>query len=118
MVKDAAAFEQEDRSKAELIEIRNKADGLVYATESFMVENIKLIPLAISNEVKQSVDSARSLLAANASKDKLVLAIDGLEATNKKMYEICFSKKAAVPQNSGAPSGEIIDATFDIKEPT
>ncbi len=124
MVKDAAAYEADDRSRAELIEIRNKVDSLVYATEVFMRDNVKLISASINASVKQSLDAAKSVLASNGSKDHLVTAINNLEAANKKMYEECFENKteAAKPEQAtakppvGAPDGEVIEAQFEIRK--
>ncbi len=122
MVKDAAAYEAEDRSRAELIEIRNKADSLVYNTESFMRENAKFVSAPVSSTVKQAVDAARATLDANGSKDQLVTAINNLEAANAKMQKDCFEGQKTPPPTAssappvGNPSGQVIDAKFEIME--
>lgn len=123
MVKDAAAYEAEDRSRAELIEIRNKADSLVYNTEVFMRENAKFVSAPVSAAVKQAVDAARAALGTNGSKDQLVTAINNLESVNEKMQKDCFEGtiKQAPPALSpkppaSTPSGQVIDGRFKIEE--
>ncbi len=103
MVKDAAAYEAEDKGKAELIEIRNKVDNLVYETDKFMRENAKFISAPIHSSVKQCLDAAKSVFDSNGPKDQLVTAISNLEAANKKMYDECFAASEKAGQVSGTP---------------
>ncbi len=127
MVQDAAQYEAEDKGRAELIEIRNKADNLVYHTEVFLRENAKAITPPIASSVQQSVDAAKTALSANAPKDQLLTAIKAMETANSKMHDACFSEDAkrgqAAPasapgktSNVGIPTGDVVDVQFEIKE--
>ncbi len=123
MVKDAAAYEAEDKSKAELIDARNKADHLAYETEKFMRENTKMITTNVHTAVKSAVDTLRAALDGQQTKAQIESACDGVELANKKMHEQCFSGAAkagqAAPVSSspltGIPEGEVIDAQFEVK---
>lgn len=113
MIKDAAAYEADDKNKAELIEVRNKADSLAYGTETFMRENSKLISAAAHQYVSESVIALRSGLETNADKVKISSLMDTLEIANKRMYDECFGGQKNVQPT--APTGEVVEANFEVK---
>lgn len=117
MMADAAAYEAEDKSKAEMIEVRNKADNVLYETEKFMREHAKMISVNAHSGVKAAVDALRNVMEAIGTKDQIASAIDAVELANKKMYDECFSGSkqgapATTPQS--APSGDVIEADFAV----
>lgn len=114
MVKEAAAYEVDDKNKADLIDVRNKADHLVYGTEIFMRDNTKLISATAHGYVKAGVDALRLVLDSNGDKQKIQSAMDALEVANKKMYDECFSGSAKPVSGQAGPSGDVIEAKFDI----
>jgi molecular chaperone DnaK len=59
MVKEAEAHAEEDKRRKELVEARNQADALVYATEKTLKEATAAVPPDIRNEVEQSVAAVR-----------------------------------------------------------
>lgn len=120
MVKDAAAYEAEDKNRADLVEARNRADGLLYGTETFMRENTKLISAGCHAKVKMAIDALRIVLDSQESKIQVESAMDALEVANKRMHDECFSgatqqgQAAPVSKPMAAPDGDVIEAKFEI----
>ncbi len=119
MVKEASAFEAEDKAKAELIETRNHADALVYETEKFMRENTAKISATSHAAVKTACDAVKAVMGPLAKKEDIQSAMDALEIANKKMYEECFAP--ATQAGQGKPAGpppnsndNIADAKFSL----
>ncbi len=111
MVKEASTYEADDKTKAAMVEARNRADNLVYQTEKFMRENTKAITAQVHAAVKNACDTVKTILNQNGTKDAIEASVDGLEIANKAMYEQCFNKT-----NQAAPvqSGNIQEAKFTI----
>src|SRR5213595_2083759 len=59
MVKDAQAHATEDQSRRDLIEARNRLDGLVYSVEKTLAENKDKIDAAASEELEAAIAEAK-----------------------------------------------------------
>jgi molecular chaperone DnaK len=71
LVKDAELHAGEDKAKKELIDARNAADALIYATEKSMAELGEKLPAATRNEVDGVIsDLKRAMEGDNAAEIK------------------------------------------------
>jgi len=62
MVKEAAAHQEEDRKRKELIEARNRADQLIYNTEKLLKEHRDKIPANEIQRVEQAIANCKQAM--------------------------------------------------------
>ena len=77
MVKDAEEHEEEDKQKKEEVEMRNKADGLVFQAEKALKDYKDKIPETLAKEIQNRIDAVKKALegtdssAINAAAEEL-----------------------------------------------
>ena len=79
MVNDAKSHEAEDKAAKEKIEVKNKADSMVYQTE----KQLKELGDKLSAEAKNSVQESVDKLKKEIEKDD----VEGMKATMKELEE-------------------------------
>ena len=104
MVREASAHESEDKTKAELIEARNKADQFCYQTEKSIKDNEAKISAGTREAVEKAIKEVREILKNTPDdKAKLDKAVKELETVSHKVGEELY--KAASAQAEPAPAG-------------
>jgi molecular chaperone DnaK len=106
MVRDAEAHAEEDKRFRELVEVRNKADGLIHAVE----KSLKDLGDKVSGEERARVESAVSdLRTALKSDDKDVInkKADALAQASAAIAQRAYAQSggAGGPEPSGAAGG-------------
>jgi molecular chaperone DnaK len=129
MVRDAEAHAEEDRKFRELVDTRNKADGLVHSVE----KTLKDLGDKVSGEERASVESALSdVRSALKGDDKDVIArkTEALAQASAKIAERAYAETqggagGGGPQPGGAagagatgagsagPKDDVVDAEFE-----
>ncbi|MBE5822182.1 MAG: molecular chaperone DnaK [Clostridiales bacterium] len=124
-VKEAEAHAEEDKKAKEEIDIRNKADSLVYNTE----KSLKEIGDKISAEEKAKIETELDNVK-NALKGTDVEAIkNSTEALTQEFYKLSEKLYSQVNQNAGAEAGadttaeanngdNVYDAEYKVEEET
>ncbi len=105
MVKDAEAHSAEDKKKRKLIDVRNQADSLIYATEKSLKENAE----AVNPDDKSAIESAIATLREAMNGDDAGLIEGSMQNLNKaahKLAEAMYAKASAAQQGAGAAGGE------------
>jgi molecular chaperone DnaK len=97
LVKEAEAYQDADASRREMVELRNKADGLVYSTERTLEEFAEHIDAADRDAVRQALETTRKAMGAQET-DALRSAIEELSGLTYQMTEKLY---AALGQESG-----------------
>jgi molecular chaperone DnaK len=134
MQKDADSHAEEDRSRRDEAEARNRADSMVYNTEKLLRENrekiaesdAQAIEAALA-ETKQAIDSGKGATEIDAAVDKLTQATHRLaeamyqQAAGPTGSETGSGSGSGGSGSSGEPGekkdGEVIDAEFvDVDE--
>src|SRR5438093_74960 len=104
-MRDAESHAEEDRRAKELVETRNQADSLIYATEKLLREMADKISEATKTSVQGRVEDLRKVLD---SKDiqKLRSAIEALNTEAQKIGVEIYGKSgaSATPPPPGADS--------------
>ena len=86
MKKDAETHADEDKKKKESIEVRNKADGLVFQLEKMMRENDTKIPDDLKKPVNEKIGAVKDLLKdEKADPEALKKATEELEQEAQKI---------------------------------
>jgi molecular chaperone DnaK len=106
MVREAASHETEDKTKAEVVEARNKADQLCYQTEKFIKDNESKISAGAREKAEAAIKSVRAVIKETPDdKAKLDKAVSELEGVSHKIAEEVY-KAAAAAQPQGEPSAQ------------
>ena len=130
MKKEAEEHAEEDSKRRELVEARNRADQLVYATEKMLKEHGEKVG---ESERKALEDALEGVTKASKGDDKTEIdsAMDALVQASHKLSQMMYEEAARQTQTAGAPGGqaqpggqpqgetggdEVIDADFEVKD--
>src|SRR6266550_4672187 len=118
-IRDAETHAEEDRRRRELVELRNGADQLVYATEKLLKEHGSGISESTRKSVEEKLDALRKVLTT----DDISVLRNAIEALNKEAQRIgveMYGKGGpaeAPPPGSGdaggSPDPGVVDADFE-----
>jgi len=91
LVREAEQHADADKSRRQLADLRNKADGLVYSTERTLEEYGQHVPEADQHALREKLEKTRAALAAN---DVAALsgAVEELSALSYQMTEALYAK--------------------------
>ena len=128
MVKDAEKHSDEDRTKKQTIEDRNKLDQLAYASEKLIKENKDKIPENMIKEVEDAVKRAREAVKSE-DPQRIQTEIENINNVTAKLSTELY-KHAGQPgpgqsgpdqasgdtkegSTSSTDEGEVIDAEYE-----
>jgi molecular chaperone DnaK len=94
MVKEAEAHAEEDKRKKELIETKNKADSLVYATEKSIKDFGDKISEEEKKEIEEAIEKTKKALEGD-SKEEIEKAMEELARKSHKLAEEAYKKAQA-----------------------
>ena len=125
MVKDSSAHAEEDRLKRELVEERNKLDGMIYTTEKSLNEHGDKIDAKDKKTIEKALEGARKALAAEDIAE-IKKAHDDLAQEAHKLAEAMYAQASqqAQAEAQSASGGEdskdkkdkaedVVDADFE-----
>ncbi|MFH1363209.1 MAG: molecular chaperone DnaK [Candidatus Omnitrophota bacterium] len=99
MVKEAEKYADDDKKRKEAVELKNKADGLVYATDKSLKDYGEKISEADKNDIQSKLDSLKETLKQNdASADQIQKGIDELTKASHKLAEQVYKAQSAAQQ--------------------
>lgn len=124
MVKEAEKYAEEDKKKKEEIEIRNKADSLVYQSEKMLSDLKDKISQEDSDKVKREIDNVKKALEGK-DVENIRKATDDLTKVfydiSSKLYQKADQQPGADPNfNSGAAGSgmnkdeKVVDADYKV----
>ncbi len=118
-IRDAEAHAEEDRRRRELVEMRNHADQLVYATEKLLKEHGSSVSEATRKAVEEKVEALKKVVHT----DDISQLRNAIEALNKEAQKIgveMYGKgepAEAPPPGAGDSGGSsnpgVVDANFE-----
>ncbi len=126
MIKDAESHAKDDEERKELIEAKNKLDGIVYSTEKSLKDYGDKISAAEKDEIEKDLADSKEALASD-DKSRIEAAYEKLSQSSMKigqhMYE-AQQQQSAAEGNAGAESGNtansddnVVDADFEEVKP-
>jgi molecular chaperone DnaK len=126
MRREAEVHAEDDRKKTELVELRNRADQLVYSVEKALADLGAKVDGAKRSEIEDRMRVLREKLGKDATSDELKRAMDDLSKSASevvaKAYEASHGAPAGSPDSTatnggtadgGKDEGEYIDAEYD-----
>ncbi|HEY5606035.1 MAG TPA: molecular chaperone DnaK [Thermoplasmata archaeon] len=118
-IRDAEAHAEDDRRRRELVEMRNHADQLVYATEKLLKEHGSSVSEATRKAVEEKVEALKKVVHT----DDISQLRNAIEALNKEAQKIgveMYGKgepAEAPPPGAGDSGGSsnpgVVDANFE-----
>jgi len=128
MQRDAELHADEDKKRKELVETKNQADSLVYATEKTLRDLGDKVDAKTKSKVEQEVESLKKIIEKGDNADDLKKGIDSLTQASHKLAEIMYSQatkdQAGQQPGSGPEAGagkagesksdeDVVDADFE-----
>ena len=94
MVDDAKAHEAEDKAAKEKIEVKNRADSMVYQTEKQLKDLGDKVPADVKQPVQEKIDQLKKQIEANDT--------EAMKATMQQLEELLMKIGQSVYQQQGA----------------
>ncbi len=107
MVKEAEAHAQEDAKRREVIEARNRLDGLVYSVEKAFNENKSRLDSSAVSEIESALSEAKTALNSNEI-NTINNAYNRLQTASHKLAEVLYTQaggSTTSEQTSSASAG-------------
>ncbi len=124
LVKDAEMHAEEDKSKRELVEARNSADALIYATEKSISELGDKVDSETKTNVEASITGLRQAMEGEDAAEIKKIS-DELTKASHKLAEAMYQQASQNEQQAGAEAGgeaagdagtadeDVVDADFE-----
>jgi len=124
MKKEAEAHAAEDAKYRQEIEVKNRADSLVYTTERTLREQGDKVSAEDRQSIESALNAAREALKSD-DLDRIKRAEEDLQKASHKLAEVMYREAQAKAQSPGAPGGagdagqaggqkgDVVDAEFE-----
>jgi molecular chaperone DnaK len=114
-VKEAAAFEAQDKKRKEAIDARNEADSFVFQTQKALDEVGDKVDAADKTEVEADLNALKSMLEAHPNADEMSDAeVDEMKAAKEKLmnsaqkvFTKMYEQQAAQQQGQAGPGPDM-----------
>ena len=122
MVSDAEVHAEEDRKFRELVETRNKADGLLHATEKSLADLGDKVDPAERASVESALADLRSTIKGD-DRDSIEKKAEALSKVAAGIAQKAYEQQAAGSQTDESAAGKandagVVDAEFEeVKDP-
>jgi molecular chaperone DnaK len=97
MINEAKQYEEQDRKKKEEIEIRNKADSLIYQAEKTMKDLGDKVTQAEKDEINREIENVRKALEGSD--------IEAIKNASEKLSQAFYKVSTRIYQQAGGQAG-------------
>jgi molecular chaperone DnaK len=101
MVDEASSHAGEDEERRQQIDVRNKLDGLVYATEKLVNDNREKLPESDAKSIDDALVEAKKVLEEGS--------VEQMEAAHEKLTQASHQVAAVLYQSASAEGGGASD---------
>jgi len=124
MQKDAEAHADEDRKRKELVETKNQADSMIYATEKSMKDLGDKVDSETKGKVQVEIDSLKKLMESE-DVEAIKKGLESLTQASHKLAEMMYAQATKEKAGEGAEGGagqasgakkdddDVVDADFE-----
>ncbi|HUT41469.1 MAG TPA: molecular chaperone DnaK [Gammaproteobacteria bacterium] len=121
MVKDAEAHAGEDRKFHELVDARNKADGLIHATNKSLKDLADKVEAGEKQEIESAIEALQEAMKGD-DKDAIEQKTEALAEKSGKLAERVYKEQAAQGEAAGGDAkaagaaggdDDVVDAEFE-----
>ena len=124
LIKDAELNAADDKVRRELVEVKNNADQLIYASEKSMGDLGDKVDAATRSEVESAIADLRAILE-NGDKEAIEAKVKSLTTLSHKLAEQVYANTGSsqgAEENPGAEPAQddnVVDADFEeVKDET
>jgi molecular chaperone DnaK len=103
MAKEGELHAEEDRQAKEAVEVKNRADAMVYSTEKLLKEHRDKIGDSDTKNIEAALEEAKKAIQGNDT-SQITAAVEKLTQASHKLAEAMY-KQAAPGPNAQAASG-------------
>jgi molecular chaperone DnaK len=119
LIKEAEAHADEDKKKLELIEVRNHADSLIYATEKSLSDLGDKVESSLKADIEGKIAALKTAMEGD-SPEGMKTAMDDLSKSSHKLAEQIYAQKSqetepaagAQEGRAGKADDDVVDADF------
>jgi len=104
MVRDAEMHAQEDQQRKEEIELRNRADSMIYQSERTLKDVGDKVSASVRSDVEDKIKAVRDALSSN-DMPRVRTAADDLERTMQRVGQDIYSQAGGASSNGTGPQG-------------
>ncbi|MCG3126977.1 MAG: Chaperone protein DnaK [Phycisphaerae bacterium] len=127
MTRDAESHAADDKKRREFVDLKNRADQMVYEAEKGLREYGDKVSASDRTEIEQAVNRVKDAIKSDSG-EALQKAIEGLTTAQHRLAEAIYKAKGtagATGAESAAGGGEapksgkdddVIDAEFEVKK--
>lgn len=115
-VKEAEIHAEEDKKKRELIETRNRADSLIYATERTLRDMGDKVDASTRQNIESQVEKLKKTMEVG-DKDSIQKDMEELEQVSHKLAEEVYKRAAEQQAAAGGAAGDQQGAGASQKKP-
>ena len=123
MRREAEEHSEEDKKKAEEIEVRNQADQLVYSVEKTLLDLGEKVTQDKRGEIEDHLRRLKEKLSQNANMEEIRQAMETLSKSSQQLAEEAYKQAASQKEEPSDASkgdddegnGDYIDAEYDDK---
>ncbi len=112
MVRDAEAHADDDKKFRELVETRNKADGMVHSVEQMLKDLGEKVPVEERSKVESALGDLKSVLKGD-DKDKIEKKLEALMQASSNIAQQAYSADSAGAGAAGGAAGADASASND-----
>jgi molecular chaperone DnaK len=113
MTKEGELHAEEDRRYKEEVEVKNRADSLVYSVEKMLKENRNKISEGDARSIESALDIAKKAVQAG-DLSQINSAVDRLTSASHKLAEAMY-KQAGPSQPAAEPGGGPQAGASDVR---
>ena len=130
MTREAGEHAEDDKKRREVVDLKNQADQLVYATENTLKEHAEKVPAEERSSIESAINNLKEVLKGEDA-EAIKRAMEGVTTASQVIGKIMY-EQAATQQTAeaGAPGeappppaddgkkgdDDVIDAEFEVKE--
>jgi molecular chaperone DnaK len=107
MVKDAEAHAEEDKTKRELIDVRNQADSTIYMTEKSLKEYGDKVDSSVKTAIEGAISKTKTSMEGSDAQ-AIKSAVEELQQASHKLAEAMY-QQASTSSGPGAEAGPGFD---------
>ncbi len=112
LIREAAAHADDDKKKHELIEARNQADSLIYATEKSIKDLGENIDATLKADIESKIEELKKV-SEGEDVDAIKQAIDNLSTSSHKLAEELYKSTQGADATAGAQGADSAKAAAD-----
>jgi molecular chaperone DnaK len=117
MIKDAEKNASEDKKLKDFIEVKNKADALIYSTEKSLKDFAEKIAPNDKQLIEDAIDSLKKAMESEDDIELITQKTDDLAAASMKIGEVMYGNNdsESAPQaeaSSSTTDGKVVDGEF------